>query len=146
MADGVADGKRDAQVVTRLELLEERVAVQIERVPVGAVIVRREVVRRTETLSVELRRETLILRREPPSGDAVHGAQIIVDGQVLAPGEEIRVVVYDERAEAVVRPVVAEVVEISKVQRAEPRTLAVDLGREVLRVDTEGDARVVEGR
>jgi uncharacterized protein (TIGR02271 family) len=149
---GIVDSTHTAQadaVVAELELLEERAEVRVERVPIGAVIVRREVEQRIEKLEVALTRETLVVRLESTAQDSSviqdsSAGQVMVDGVPLKPGEEVRLVVYDERVVSTVTPMVAQTVRVVRSSVSEQRTLEVDLRREVLKVDTEGEVRVHE--
>jgi stress response protein YsnF len=128
-----------------IELREERARVAVERVPAGVIVVRREVERRRERIEVELVRETLVVRREPTTTHDPAGApRVVFDGRALEPGEEVRVTVYDESARAVVEAFLVETVAVSRVETRSAQALEVSLGREVLVMDQEGEAAVLE--
>ena len=116
----------DVTEVARLELLEERAEVEMRREIAGRVRVRREVEHRTETVTVELRTERLVVEVVQGSGD------VLIDGVPLAPGETREIITYREEAYVEKRPVVAEEVRLLKRSVVEQQTLQVELGREVL--------------
>ena len=117
------------QAVATLELREERAVWQQERVLAGQVQVRREVQTRTETVSTELRREVLIIEASP-GGPAVY-----VGDQLLQPGEQREIVLYDEQATLQKVPYVVEEVRIGKRTVTERHEAQVELRREVLVVE-----------
>jgi uncharacterized protein (TIGR02271 family) len=117
------------QAVATLELREERAVWQQERVTAGQVQVRREVQTRTETVSTELRREVLIIETSP-GGPAVY-----VGDQLLQPGEQREIVLYDEQATLQKVPYVTEEVRIGKRTVTERHEAQVELKREVLVVE-----------
>ncbi len=130
-------------VVAQLELLEERAEIHVERVPIGAVVLRREVEQRIEKFEIELTREILVIQHQSLVAGS-SAARVMIEGVQLQPGEELRLVLYDEQAVANVTPVVTQTVRVLRSSVSTQRTLEVHLGREVLEVDTEGQARVHE--
>ena len=124
----------------RVQLLEERPETQIQRSVVGQVVLRREVERRLEQVEVELTTETLIVRSEGEGGPAVW-----VNGEALEPGQELHIVLYREQPQVEKVVAVREEVRVLKGSIRERRSVPIELGREVLRVETEGDVRVLEG-
>lgn len=120
----------------RLELREERAVVDKTRRVVGAVTVGRKVISETVQIPLELRREVLVLQAAP------NGQGVVIDGELLQPGETREVVIYAEEAEVGKRVVVAEEVTIGKQEVVETVQQAVTLSREVLDVDTEGQLSV----
>ncbi|MBB6099960.1 uncharacterized protein (TIGR02271 family) [Deinobacterium chartae] len=121
-----------AEKVADLELLEERAEISRRTLPAGRVQVRRELERHVETVQVELVREVLVLRLE--AGD---GPGVVLNGEVLAPGEERRFELYREEAEVVKKVVLSERVEVFKQRVREPRRLEVELKRHRLVVNGE---------
>ncbi|WP_027482593.1 DUF2382 domain-containing protein [Deinococcus pimensis] len=115
--------------VARFELLEERAQVEKRREVASTVRVRREVERRTVTLTAELLTETVFV--EVVRGSGV--GSVVIDGVPLAEGETREIVTYREEAEVVKRPVIAEEVRLLKRAVTNRETLDVELGREVLR-------------
>nr|WP_246351691.1 DUF2382 domain-containing protein [Deinobacterium chartae] len=113
-------------------MLEERAEISRRTLPAGRVQVRRELERHVETVQVELVREVLVLRLE--AGD---GPGVVLNGEVLAPGEERRFELYREEAEVVKKVVLSERVEVFKQRVREPRRLEVELKRHRLVVNGE---------
>ena len=115
--------------VGRLELREERAFVEKRREQSGQVRVRREVERRTETLTVELLTETVVI-------EVLAGANgVFLDGQPLTEGETRQIVTYREEAEVQKKAVVSEEVRLLKRSVNTTQNFTVELGREVLRVE-----------
>lgn len=115
--------------VAHFELLEERAQLEKRRELASTVRVRREVERRTVTLTAELLTETVFI--EVVRGVGTGG--VVIDGVPLAEGEVREIVTYREEAEVVKRPVVAEEVRLLKRAVTNRETFDVQLGREVLR-------------
>jgi uncharacterized protein (TIGR02271 family) len=129
--------------VGRLELLEEVPDVRVTRERTGEVLVRREVVTRTETVELELVTETLVISRAAVAADAARAADaVLIDGQPLAPGEEIRVEIYREDADVRKVAAVHQDVRVMKDRVVEHRRLPVELRREEVRVETHGEVEV----
>ena len=126
----------------RLELREERAIVSKERVQIGTVTIRREVAVRTQTLSVELTTETLVITMQAqPQGSS---ASVMVNGQPLEAGQELRVVIHQEAAQVVKSVVVTEDVSVRLERRNETVNYPLELSREYLVVDKSADALVSE--
>lgn len=135
-----ADLERSATEVARLQLLEERAIVEKRREQAGQVRVRREVERRTETVTVELLTETVYIEVVPGSTGVFLGDEPLLEGQTR------EIVTYREEATVTKRPVVMEEVRILKRALNEERRFEVDLGREVLRLDQVSAEDVLETR
>ncbi|PYE48390.1 DUF2382 domain-containing protein [Deinococcus yavapaiensis] len=135
-----AELERGATEVARLQLLEERAFVQKRREQTGQVRVRREVERRTETVTVELLTETVYIELAPGSTGVFFGDEPLLEGQTR------EIVTYREEAEVTKRPVVMEEVRILKRVLNEERSFDVELGREVLRLDQVSAEDVLETR
>ena len=121
-----------AQQVTALgvlELREERAQVEREQVSAGSVTVRRDVLVRTETVVVELRRETMVIEILPGSPAVYFGEEL------LQPGESRELLLYDEQAVVSKVTVVSEEVHVGKRSVTESRQSSVDLNYEVLVVE-----------
>ena len=112
-----------------LELREERAQVEREQVSAGSVTVRRDVLVRTETVVVELRREVLVIETRP-GGPAVYFGE-----ELLHPGESRELVLYDEQAVVTKVAFVSEEVHVGKRSVTESHTSSVDLNYEVLVVE-----------
>lgn len=117
----------DVQEVARFELLEERALVEKRREIAGRVQVRRVVERHTESVTVELLTERLVI-------EVVRGqGAVLLDGEPLAEGETREIVTYREEAVVTKRPVVSEEVRLLKRGVTNEERFDVSLGREVLR-------------
>ena len=92
--------------VQQLELREERAIVSKERVQSGTVTVRREVETRTETFTVDLTTETLVITTQAQTAGS--SANVTVNGAALEPGREVRIVIHRETAQVVKSVVVIE--------------------------------------
>ncbi len=121
--------ENDVREVARFELLAERPMLEKRRELAGRVAVHKEVERRTETVSVELITERLVI--EVQAGDA----GVWLDGEQLAAGDTREIVVYREEAELNKRAVVSEEVRLLRRAVVEQKALDIELGREVLRFE-----------
>ena len=120
-----------------LELREEVLQVTRERVQGGQVSVWREVKTRTETVTTELRRETLVVTVRPGQ------AAVYLEDVLLQPGETREVLLYDEQAVISKAPFVTEEVHIGKRSVTEQHQQSVELQYEVLVIDKQpADAAV----
>lgn len=109
-----------------LELREEVLSVDKQRVQTGQVQFRREVKTRTETVTIELKRETLVIQVGPGSGE------VFFNGEQLKEGETREVLLYDEHAVVNKVPYVTEEVRIGKQVITEQHQQQVELQYEVL--------------
>lgn len=114
-----------------LELREEVIEIRRERRSAGAISFRREVQTRTETVTTELRREVLIIETQPG------GPEVLLDGEVLQPGETREVVLYDEQTVVSKAPFVTEEVRIGRRAVVSTQQQDIELRHEVLVVDEE---------
>ena len=126
----------------RLELREERAIVSKERVESGTVTIRREVETRTETFTVDLTTETLVITTSPQTAGS--SANVIVNGSTLEAGEELRIVIHRETAQVVKSVVITEDVTVRLEQRSETQSFPLELSRERLMIDKSADALVRE--
>ena len=115
--------------VGTLELREEVLEIVKERVRTGQVSFQREVQIRTETVTTELRRETLVI--EVGTG----AAEVYFGGELLPAGETREVLLYDEQTVVSKVPYVTEEVRIGKQTVTEQQHHEVELKYEVLFVD-----------
>ncbi|WP_424952818.1 YsnF/AvaK domain-containing protein [Deinococcus sp.] len=118
--------------VTTLELREELPVIERQQVQSGQVSFRREVRVRTETVTLELRFETL--RIEVGPGEAA----VYLGDVLLQPGEVREVLLYDERLMVSKHPYVTEEVKISKRAVTEVQETRLNLSYEVLVTDQTG--------
>jgi len=128
----IADGQQttpEMQQIGMLELREEVLSVSTERTQTGQVSFRREVQTRSETVTTELRRETLIIEVQPGA------AEVFFNGELLQAGETREVLLYDEQTVVNKVPYVTEEVRIGKQVVVEQQQQEVELQYEVLLVD-----------
>lgn len=122
----------EVKQIGTLELREEVLSVSKERVQTGQVSFRREVQTRTETVTTELRRETLVI--EVGAG----AAEVYFNGELLKAGDTREVLLYDEQTVITKAPYVTEEVRIGKQTVTEQQQHEVELHYEVLVVDETG--------
>jgi uncharacterized protein (TIGR02271 family) len=118
-----------------VELREEELRARKEPVQTGEVQVRKEVVEEEKTIDVPVTREEVFVER--------HAVERRPSDAPIGEGETIEVPVYEEEVTVEKRPVVYEEVGIGKRQVQETERVAGTVGREELRVETEGGADVV---
>jgi uncharacterized protein (TIGR02271 family) len=118
----------------RLQLREERLRVGTEAEEVGAVRLGKRVVEHTETVSVPVTEERVIIERTPGTGEAR-------GGEIRATDETIEVPVMKERVAVDTETVVAEEVDVRKDVTERTERVQDTVRREELVVDGEGDIR-----
>ena len=128
--------------VQQLELREERAIVSKERVQSGTVTVRREVETRTETFTVDLTTETLVITTQAQTAGS--SANVIVNGAALEAGQEVRIVIHRETAQVVKSVVVIEDINVRLEGHSETQSFGVELSREHLVIDKSANALVSE--
>lgn len=135
--DEAAYRDRAYRTPDRLQLLEERLVVNKERIRAGAVEIGKHVETTQQTVNVPLEREEVIIERHPVS-DArpVEGAVLGQDSQT------VRVDLEAERANVQKQAYVTEEIEIGKRTVTETQTVTDTVGREVLDVNKTGDVRL----
>jgi uncharacterized protein (TIGR02271 family) len=121
-----------------LELREEVLEVTRERAQSGQVSFHREVKTRTETITTELRRETLVITVKPGT------AEVYLGEELLQPGETREVLLYDEQTVVSKVPFVTEELRIGKKTVTEQQQHSVELQYEVLVVDEQEASAPVE--
>lgn len=115
-----------------LILTEEQALVETERLPTDRVRLRKEVVEEDVTLTVTLRREELVIEREPIDGaDAVVGSP---DGDAFEP---LEIVLWAEEPVVTTRAVPTERVRLRRETVTEDRFVRTTLQRERAEVETE---------
>ncbi len=120
----------DDNDVHRLQLREERLAVDKERVTAGEAHVRKDVVSSEQTIDVPVYHEELVIERRPVGG--LQSATTPIDG-----GVEIRIPLHAERVDVQKRTVVTEEVAIGKRRVMENEHVTGTVRREQLRVDND---------
>jgi uncharacterized protein (TIGR02271 family) len=119
----------------RIQLREEQLRVEKERVQAGEVRVRKEVVTEHQNIDVPVQREEVVIERRPVAEAASPGTEI-------SEGKEVRIPLSEERINVEKRPVVREEIDVGKRTVTDTRHVADDVRREEARIETEGSARV----
>jgi len=120
----------------KLQLREEQLRVNKERVSAGEVNLRKEVTTERKTVEVPVEREELVITRRDVSG-APAGAGPIRD-------EQIRVPLSEERVNVTKDTVVTGEVEVGKRKVTDTKTVSDDVRKETVKVENTGNARVDE--
>lgn len=136
-ATTLTDTRQHVAQVGTIELREERLFVNKQREVAGSLNLSREVRRETVQVPVELVTEVLVIEHQ--SGDHA----VMLDGELIQPGQKREIVVYREDAIVDKRVVVSEIVNIGKRVVTETRTFDATLAREELVVNEEGELRRV---
>jgi uncharacterized protein (TIGR02271 family) len=118
----------------KIQLREEQLRVNKDRISAGEVGIHKEVTTERKTIEVPVEREEVVITRRAASGSAA-GGQTIKD-------EEIRIPVSEERVNVSKETVVTGEVEVAKRKVTETRTVSDDVRKENVRVDKTGNARV----
>jgi len=119
-----------------IQLREERLRADKERVQTGAVNVRKEVTTETQNIQVPVEREEVVIERRAVSG--AHPGQAGAIGKT----DEIRIPVSEERVNVSKDTVVTGEVDISKRKVTENQNVTGEVRKENLQVDREGKPRV----
>ena len=115
-----------------LELREELPVLTREKIQTGQVSFRREVRVKTETVILELQRETLVIEVRPGEGT------VLIGDEPLQPGETREILLHDERAVVTKQPYVTEEVLIGKRTVTEVHQESIDLQYETLVTEQSG--------
>ena len=134
----LTDTSQQVAPVGTIELREERLFVNKQREVAGSLNLSREVRRETVQVPVELVTEVLVI--EHRAGDHA----VMLDGELIQPGQKREIVVYREDAIVDKRVVVSEIVNIGKRVVTETRTFDATLAREELVVNEQGELRRVD--
>jgi uncharacterized protein (TIGR02271 family) len=121
----------------RLQLREEQLDVEKERVQAGEVRLRKEVVTEQRNVEVPVTREEVVIERHAATGDELADAAIGED-------EEIRIPLMEEEVRVEKTPVVREEVSVRKRQVQDTERVSETVRREEARIESQGDARVSE--
>ena len=139
-ADGIfSESTRTATAegADRLQLREEQIEVEKERVQAGEVRLRKEVVTEQRNIEVPVTREEVVIERHAAAGDE------LVEGGV-GDGEEIRIPLMEEEVRVEKTPIVREEVSIRKRQVQATEHVSETVRREEARIEGQGDARISE--
>jgi uncharacterized protein (TIGR02271 family) len=111
----------------RVELREEELRTEKERVQAGEVRLRKEVVSEQRTVEVPVTREEVVIERHPASGQQAAGD--------IAGGEEIRIPLMEEEVRVEKTPVVREEVTLKKRQIQDTERVSETVRREEARIE-----------
>src|SRR3954452_14685430 len=132
---GVRSASGSNQDTQTLQLREEQLRAEKERVQAGEVRVRKEVVTEERTLEVPVTREEVVVERRP----AAQGQQ--ASGKIDE-GEEIRIPLMEEEVRVEKTPVVREEVNLKKRQVQSTQEVSDTVRREEAHIEQSGNARV----
>ena len=121
-----------AEDTTEILVSEEQLAVETRSVPTERVHVRKEVVTEDVTITVTLRREELVIEREPidAAAGAAHG-----DDRLAVDGEEFEVVLHAEEPVVTKRVMPVERVRLRRNEIVEERRITDTVRKEHVDVD-----------
>jgi len=118
----------------RLQLREEQLELEKERIQVGEVRLRKEVVTEQRNIEVPVTREEVVIERHPAAGDEpAEGA--------IGEGEEVRIPLMEEQVRVEKTPRVREEVSIGKRQVSDTERVSETVRREEARIEGQGDTR-----
>jgi uncharacterized protein (TIGR02271 family) len=121
----------------RLQLREEQLEVEKERVQAGEVWLRKEVVTEQRNVEVPVTREEVVIERHAAAGDeAAEGA--------IGEGEEVRIPLMEEEVRVEKTPVVREEVSVSKREVQDTERVSETVRREEARIESQGDVLMSE--
>jgi uncharacterized protein (TIGR02271 family) len=129
---GMTGGRSNTDDSTTVQLREEELRTQKERVQAGEVRLRKEVVTENRTVEVPVTREEVVVERRP----AARGQEARGD---IGEGEEIRIPVMEEEVHVEKTPVVKEEVSLKKRQVHDTERVSETVRREEARIDESGD-------
>jgi uncharacterized protein (TIGR02271 family) len=117
-----------------VELREEELRAEKERVQAGEVRLRKEVVSEQRTIEVPVTREEVVVERRPAArGQEARGS--------IDEGEEIRIPVMEEEVRVEKTPVVREEVTLKKREVHDTERVSDTVRREEARIEETGDVR-----
>jgi uncharacterized protein (TIGR02271 family) len=137
MSSAAVSGRGSEESTRSIELREEELRAQKERVQAGEVRVRKEVVNEERTIEVPVTREEVVIERRPAAGRTTEGR--------IDEDEEIRIPVMEEEVRVDKTPVVREEVTLKKRQVHDTERVSDTVRREEARVERTGDANVQGG-
>lgn len=138
---GSSDRAGDLDEQQRMQLREEQLLVDKERVRAGEVLIRKEVVIEQQSIEVPVSREEVVIERRA-------AADVDTSGEPIGAGEEIRVPLSEERVNVDKRPVVREEISVGKRTVRDTEEVSDTVRREEARIETEGrtTARPLDSR
>jgi uncharacterized protein (TIGR02271 family) len=132
--DRIGDGEDQESI----ELREEELRAEKQRVEAGEVRLRKEVVEENKTIEVPVTHEEVVVEKHSVGGRRP------ADGEI-GDDEEIRIPVMEEEVRVEKTPVVREEVSLKKRQVQDTEQVSETVKREEAWIDSTGDARVNMG-
>ena len=120
----------------RIQLREEELRAEKERVQAGEVRVRKEVVNEERTIEVPVTREEVVIERKPAQGREASGN--------IDEDEEIRIPLMEEDVHVEKTPVVREEVTLKKRQIQDTERISDTVRREEAKIERSGDTDIRE--
>ena len=133
--DRETDRLRDGEDQERIELREEELRAEKERVQAGEVRLRKEVVEEEKTIQVPVTHEEVVVEKHSVGGRRPAEGNIGDD-------EEIRIPLMEEEVHVEKTPVVREEVSLRKQQVQDTERVSETVRREEAWVDSTGEAQV----
>jgi uncharacterized protein (TIGR02271 family) len=134
-ASGTGRSSSSTEGTQSIELREEELRAEKERVQAGEVRLRKEVITEERTIEVPVTREEVVIERRP----AAQGRE--ATGRIDE-SEEIRIPLMEEEVRVEKTPVVREEVSVKKRQVQGMEEVSDTVRREEARIEQTGDARV----
>jgi uncharacterized protein (TIGR02271 family) len=134
----VAPGRSKAAAGDAIEVKEERLRADKQKVDAGEVRVRKEVHAENKTIEVPVKHEEVVIERTAGRGRASSG----ITGDSIRAGEEIRIPVSEERVNVSKDTVVAEEVRVGKKVVEGTERVSGQVRTEEIKVEQSGDVDV----
>jgi len=129
---------REGEDQERVELREEELRAEKQRVQGGEVRLRKEVVEEKKTIEVPVTHEEVVVEKHPVGGRRT------AEGQI-GDNDEIRIPLMEDKVRIEKTPVVREEVSLKKQQVQDTERISETVKREEAWVDSTDDARVRMG-
>jgi uncharacterized protein (TIGR02271 family) len=129
-----AGSRTQSEDTQSVQLREEELRAEKQRVQAGEVRIRKDVVQEERTLQVPVTREEVVVERRPAQGQPASGR--------IEEGEEIRVPLMEEEVRVEKTPVVREELSVKKRQVEDTAEVSDTVRREEARVERTGDVQV----
>ncbi|MFE4036343.1 YsnF/AvaK domain-containing protein [Priestia sp. YIM B13489] len=139
--DTIREIQYESEEQKSVQLREEQLDVRKERVQIGEVQLRKEIVEELRTIQVPVIREEVYVERRP----VIDGQY---DGSPLTENEIIRIPITEERIEVTKRPVVVEEVVVGKRKIQETKEMKDTVRKEEARIEQSelSDSEVYQNR
>src|SRR5436305_11038881 len=128
----------DTEDIAELELLSESLQVDKQKIVVGELSIRKEVITELQTIQVPVTREELVIERRSEDGRCT--------AEVLRGQQQIRISISKERVIVKKEPVISEIAKISRRKIVETKYVSSPVRHEELRISREGDAHIMDDK